>query len=124
MARAILIFALQLQRNSAPSEQGGNAPALQLANALVTTAALAAAGLLAAHAPGLALGIRSGITGSFMALAGVLAATTALGARRVFAVRVARICSVAPDTTTVLSVRWHNRPHWHPTGASRAGRGC
>ena len=44
MAQTILIFAVQLQKNSAPSEQGGNAPALQLANALVTTATLAAAG--------------------------------------------------------------------------------
>ena len=73
---------------SAPSEQGGNTSALQLADALVTTAALAAAGLLVAHAPALALGISLGIAG-VMALAAAPAATAALYARRVFAVRAA-----------------------------------
>ena len=87
---AFPILSVQLLKISAPSEQGSNASALQLADALVTTAALAAAGLLVAHAPGLTLGnssgINSGIT-AVMALAAGLAATAALCARRVFAVR-------------------------------------
>lgn len=81
---AFPILSVQLLKISAPSEQGSNASALQLADALVTTAALAAAGLLVAHAPGLTLGISSGIT-AVMALAAALAATAALCARRVFA---------------------------------------
>lgn len=92
---AFPILSVQLLKISAPNKQGRNASALQLADALVTTAALAAAGLLVAHAPGLALGINSditsditsGITGA-MALATVLAAAAALCARRVFEVRV------------------------------------
>ena len=89
---AFPILSVQLLKISAPSEQGSNASALQLADALVTTAALASAGLLVAHVPSLTLGdssgINSGITG-VMALAAALAATAALCARRVFAVRLA-----------------------------------
>lgn len=72
---AFPILSVQLLKLSAPSEQGLNSSAMQLADALVTTAALAAAGLLALHLPDAA---------GVMALAATLACVGALGARRVF----------------------------------------
>lgn len=70
---AFPILSVQLLKVSAPEEQGRHASALQLADALTTTAALAAAGLL----------VLQGM-GWVMALAAALAATGALCARRVF----------------------------------------
>jgi MFS family permease len=70
---AFPILSVQLLKASAPEEQGRHASALQLADALTTTAALAAAGLL----------VLQGM-GWVMALAAALAATGAVCARRVF----------------------------------------
>ncbi len=74
---AFPILSVQLLKISAPAEQGRNSSALQLADALATTAALAAAGLLVQQAQGATW---------VMALAALLAGTGALCARRVFAV--------------------------------------
>jgi divalent metal cation (Fe/Co/Zn/Cd) transporter len=70
---AFPILSVQLLKASAPEEQGRHTSALQLADALTTTAALAAAGLL----------VLQGM-GWVMALAAALAATGAVCARRVF----------------------------------------
>lgn len=69
------ILSVQMLKISAHAEQGRNASALQLADALTTTAALAAAGLLVQQAGGMTW---------VMVLAALLAGTGALGARRVF----------------------------------------
>lgn len=73
---AFPILSVQLLKISAPAEQGRNSSALQLADALTTTAALAAAGLLVQQAHG---------TTWVMVLAALLAGTGAVCARRVFA---------------------------------------
>lgn len=74
---AFPILSVQLLKISAPAEQGRNSSALQLADALTTTAALAAAGLLVQQAQG---------STWVMVFAALLAGTGALCARRVFAV--------------------------------------
>jgi MFS family permease len=73
---AFPILSVQLLKVSAATEQGRNASALQLADALTTTAALAAAGLLAQQTHG---------TTGVLALAALLAASATLLARRAFA---------------------------------------
>jgi MFS family permease len=70
---AFPILSVQLLKLSPPQDHGRHASALQLADALTTTAALAAAGLL----------VLQGM-GWVMALAAALAATGAVCARRVF----------------------------------------
>ena len=72
---AFPILSVQLLKVSAPEEQGRNASALQLADALTTTAALAAAGLLVLQPQGMTW---------VMALAASLAVVGAACARRVF----------------------------------------
>ncbi|MEN9627294.1 MAG: hypothetical protein RJA10_521 [Pseudomonadota bacterium] len=73
---AFPILSVQLLKISAPDEQGRNASALQLADALASSAALSAAGLLVLQP--------QGMTG-VMALAAAVALLGALCARRVFA---------------------------------------
>lgn len=73
---AFPILSVQLLKISAPAEWGRNSSALQLADALTTTTALAAAGLLVQQAHGMTW---------VMVLAALLAGTGALCARRVFA---------------------------------------
>jgi hypothetical protein len=73
---AFPILSVQLLKISAPDEQGRNASALQLADALASSAALSAAGLLVLRP--------QGMTG-VMALAAGVALLGALCARRVFA---------------------------------------
>lgn len=73
---AFPILSVQLLKISAPADQGRNSSALQLADALTTTTALAAAGLLVQQAHGMTW---------VMVLAALLAGTGALCARRVFA---------------------------------------
>ena len=73
---AFPILSVQLLKISAPAEQGRNSSALQLADALTTTAALAAAGLLVQQAQG---------STWVMVFAALLAGTGALCAKRAFA---------------------------------------